>query len=124
MRSEKGQSIVEFALVLPILVMLLFGIIDFGRIFHTYLAIDHASREAARTASIGENDATIVSTAVSSASSIHLTAGQVAVSPGGTKSSGSDVTVTITYPISFLTPVVSNLTGPITLSSSTVMRME
>ena len=124
MRSEKGQSIVEFALVLPILVMLLFGIIDFGRIFHTYLAIDHASREAARTASIGENDATIVSTAVASASSIHLTAGQVAVSPGGTKSSGSDVTVTITYPINFLTPVVSNLTGPITLSSSTVMRME
>jgi Flp pilus assembly protein TadG len=124
MRSEKGQSIVEFALVLPILVMLLFGIIDFGRIFHTYLAIDHASREAARTASIGENDATIVSTAVASASSIQLTAGQVAVSPGGTKSSGSDVTVTITYPISFLTPVVSNLTGPITLSSSTVMRME
>ena len=124
MRSEKGQSIVEFALVLPILVMLLFGIIDFGRIFHTYLAIDHASREAARTASIGENDATIVSTAVASASSIQLTAGQVAVSPGGTKSSGSDVTVTITYPVSFLTPVVSNLTGPITLSSSTVMRME
>ncbi|WP_273834373.1 TadE/TadG family type IV pilus assembly protein [Guptibacillus sedimenti] len=124
MKSEKGQSMVEFALVLPILVMLLFGIIDFGRIFHTYLAIDHASREAARTASIGENDAAIVSTAVASASSIHLTAGQVAVSPGGTKSSGSDVTVTITYPISFLTPVVSNLTGPITLSSSTVMRME
>ena len=124
MRSEKGQSIVEFALVLPILVMLLFGIIDFGRIFHTYLAIDHASREAARTASIGENDGAIVSTAVASASSIHLTAGQVAVSPGGTKASGSDVTVTITYPIRFLTPVVSNLTGPITLSSSTVMRME
>ncbi len=124
MRSEKGQSMVEFALVLPILVMLLFGIIDFGRIFHTYLAIDHASREAARTASIGENDAAIVSTAVASAASIHLTAGQVAVSPGGSKASGSDVTVTITYPISFLTPIVSNLTGPITLSSSTVMRIE
>ncbi|MCA0172570.1 TadE family protein [Bacillus sp. RAR_GA_16] len=124
MRSEKGQSMVEFALVLPILVMLLFGIIDFGRIFHTYLAIDHASREAARAASVGENDATIISTAVKSASNISLGAGQIAVSPGGTKSSGSDVTVTITYPISFLTPVVSNLTGPITLKSSTVMRIE
>ena len=124
MRSEKGQAMVEFALVVPLLVMLLFGIIDFGRIFHTYLAIDHASREAARVASIGESDATIVSTAVTNAASVSLKSGQVSVSPGGTKSSGSDVTITITYPISFLTPVVSSITGPITLSSSTVMRVE
>ncbi len=55
MKSEKGQSLVEFALVLPVLVMLLFGITDFGRAFHAYLTIDHAGREAARAASIGEN---------------------------------------------------------------------
>ena len=56
MKSEKGQSLVEFALVLPLLILLLFGIIDFGRIFNAYLTIDHAGRDAARTASIGKND--------------------------------------------------------------------
>ncbi|MBN8210563.1 pilus assembly protein [Bacillus sp. NTK071] len=124
MKSEKGQSMVEFALVLPVLVMLLFGIVDFGRIFHAYITIDHASREAARVASIGESDSKIVSTAVTSGSSIHLSSGQVSVSPGGTKTAGSDVRVTITYPITFLTPVISSISGPITLSSSAAMRVE
>ncbi|MCM3602696.1 pilus assembly protein [Robertmurraya korlensis] len=124
MKSQKGQSMVEFALVIPILILLLFAILDFGRVFHAYLAIDHAGREAARAASIGKDDSTIRSTAVSKASSISLAESQVAISPGGVKSSGSQVTITITYPISFLTPVISNITGPITLTNSTVMRVE
>ncbi|MCA1032211.1 pilus assembly protein [Bacillus timonensis] len=124
MRSEKGQSMVEFALVIPIFILLLFAIVDFGRVFHAYLTIDHAGREAARIASIGKDDSTIVSVAVAQASSISLTADQVSVTPNGTKSSGSQVTVTITYPISFLTPVISSITGPISLKTSTVMRIE
>ena len=56
MKSERGQSLVEFALVVPVLLLLLFGIIDFGASFLTAsLTIDHAGREAARAASIGEN---------------------------------------------------------------------
>ena len=39
MKSEKGQSLVEFALVIPLLILLLFGIVDFGRIFHAYLTL-------------------------------------------------------------------------------------
>lgn len=124
MKSEKGQSMVEFALVLPVLILLLFGIIDFGRVFHAYLTIDHASREAARSASVGEDDATVLTVAVSNASSINLSPGQVSISPGGTKNSGSEVNITITHHVNFLTPVISNLTGPIDLTSSTVMRVE
>ena len=55
MKSEKGQSLVEFALSFPVLVLLLLGITDFGRAFHVYLTIDHAGREAARAASIGKD---------------------------------------------------------------------
>jgi len=123
-KSQKGQSMVEFALVIPVLILLLFGILDFGRVFHAYLTIDHAGREAAREASIGKDDGTIRSVAVNKASSINLAESQVDISPGGTKSSGSQVTITITYPISFLTPVISSITGPITLKNSTVMRVE
>jgi len=47
-KNEKGQSLVEFALVLPILVLLILGIIDFGMIFHGYVTVNTAAREGAR----------------------------------------------------------------------------
>ena len=123
MNSQKGQSLVEFAMVLPLLVLLLFGITDFGRIFHAYLTIDHAGREAARVASIGKDNTTVKSTAVNDATGIGLTVGQVEITPA-TRTSGTDVTVTITYPITFLTPVIGSIVGPITLEDTTVMRVE
>jgi Flp pilus assembly protein TadG len=46
--KENGQAMVEFALVLPILLLFIGGIIDFGWIFHNQLAANNASREAAR----------------------------------------------------------------------------
>lgn len=49
---RQGQVLVEAALVLPILLMLLFGIIEFGRIFNTYLIVSNASREGARLAAL------------------------------------------------------------------------
>ena len=63
MKSEKGQSLVEFALVLPVLIMLLFGIIDFSNYFYKSLTIDHAGREAARAASIGKSEGDVISIA-------------------------------------------------------------
>ncbi|GHH97576.1 TadE/TadG family type IV pilus assembly protein [Neobacillus kokaensis] len=119
MKSEKGQSLVEFALILPLLVMLVLGIIDFGRIFHAYLTIDHAGREAARAASIGKTQAEAEQIGINAGKSINLT--DVKVSPG---SSGADATVTITYPITFLTPVIGSVVGEITLTDTTVMRVE
>ncbi|WP_066314429.1 TadE/TadG family type IV pilus assembly protein [Bacillus sp. FJAT-29814] len=124
MKSEKGQSMVEFALILPLLILMLFGIIDFGRIFHAYLTIDHAGREAARAASIGKDDTFIKQKAVDNGVSISLKGTNVAISPTGTKKSGDNVTITITYPINFLTPVIGNVVGPITLKDTTVMRVE
>lgn len=124
MKSEKGQSLVEFALVVPLLLLLLFGIMDFGRIFHAYLTLDHAGREAARSASVGKDDATVKSVAVSDASSIGLTADKVSISPGSPRSSGSNVTIKITYPINFLTPVIGQIVGSLNLSDTTVMRVE
>ena len=47
-KKENGQAMVEFALVLPILLLFIAGIIDFGWIFHNQLAANNASREAAR----------------------------------------------------------------------------
>lgn len=124
MKSEKGQSLVEFALVIPVLILILLAIVDFGRVYHVYLTIDHAGREAARAASIGKDDGTVQSVAVNYSESINLTTGQVAISPSGTRSSGTEVKITITHPITFLTPVIGEIVGPLTLTDTTTMRVE
>jgi Flp pilus assembly protein TadG len=47
-RGEEGQSLVEFALVLPLLLLLLLGIIQFGAVFNALITINAAAREGAR----------------------------------------------------------------------------
>ena len=51
-KSEAGQSMVEMALVLPILLLLVGGIMDFGWLFYNQLALTNAAREGARYAVI------------------------------------------------------------------------
>ena len=55
-REDRGQALVELALVLTILLTLLLGIIEVGRIGHAYLVVLHASREGARLGAIGQDD--------------------------------------------------------------------
>lgn len=57
---ENGSSSVEFALILPVLILLLFGIIQFGFVFNNYLAITHAAREGARLAAVGHYSEAVV----------------------------------------------------------------
>ena len=56
-KSEAGQSMVEMALVLPILLLLVGAIIDFGWLFYNQLALNNAAREGARYAVIHYNAA-------------------------------------------------------------------
>ncbi|HET92016.1 MAG TPA: pilus assembly protein [Chloroflexi bacterium] len=53
-----GQTMVEFALILPLLLLLLFGIIEFGLIFHAWLTVESGARQAARYAVSGEYNTT------------------------------------------------------------------
>jgi len=55
-KSEKGQAMVEFALILPILLAIIGGIIDFGWVYHQQVLANNYSREAARYVSIHYND--------------------------------------------------------------------
>ena len=58
-KKEHGQAMVEFALVLPILLLLVGGIIDFGWIFFNQISVNNASREAARYVAIHYTEADI-----------------------------------------------------------------
>ena len=52
-RGLRGQSLVEFALILPVLLILVFGIIDFGMGLRSYISLTNATREGARFAAVG-----------------------------------------------------------------------
>jgi TadE-like protein len=50
MRSQRSQGLVEFAIVAPVLLLLLFGVVDFGRVIYIYVTLNQAVNEGARTA--------------------------------------------------------------------------
>jgi len=124
-RSQQGQTMTEFALVLPVLALILFAVIQFGIVFNNYITLTDATRAGARKAAVSRQDAnrnSDVVTAVRSSAS-GLTASKLSVPPPtSTWNSGDDVTVTASYPysISLLGLVVKS--GR--LSSTTTERVE
>ena len=123
-RSERGQSLTEFALALPILALLLFAVIQFGITFNNYVTLVDATRAGARKGAVGreqQNPASAV-TAEVRASAKDLDQSDLNVTVTSTWQPSADVTVTATYPysISLLGLVVKS--GQ--LSSSTTERVE
>ena len=100
--SERGAAAVEFALILPILVLILFGVIEFGGVYNAQLMVTSAAREAARTMAVQGTVADAETVAVDAAIGIDPTDLDVTVSPGAC-SAGTDITVTVDYDRPFLT---------------------
>jgi Flp pilus assembly protein TadG len=109
-QRERGQALVEFALVLPILATLILGIVQFGIVLHDYLALADAVRTGARQAAVTHDAGAASSAVLNSASELKTTDLNVAVSPSNSWSPGSDVTVSASYPydISLLGIVVKS----------------
>jgi len=94
---EQGASLVEFALVALLLVVLLAGIVDLGRAFHSYIVITNASREGARWGSRFPNDDAGIQDKVrrEAEDAGGLTVNLIEIS--GSRASGTPITVTVTY---------------------------
>jgi len=119
-RDCDGQSMVEFALVIPLVLLLLFGIIEFGRVYSAQLAVDNAARQGARLAAVGASVTDTKQAAIDSAFNISLTATQVTVTP-----SGGNVKVSISYPVQIVVPLISNIIGnTVNVKSEVIMRLE
>jgi Flp pilus assembly protein TadG len=123
-RNEKGQSMTEFALVLPILALLLFGVIQFGIVFNNYIQLTDAVRAGARKGAVGrhqQNPQGAVIQAVRDAST-SLKQSDLNVSVTSSWQQGEDVTVTASYPYSI------NLLGVVVksgrMTSTTKERVE
>jgi Flp pilus assembly protein TadG len=95
--SEKGQATVEFALVVPILIWLLVGLVDVARMVNAVFIIQHSAREGVRLGVTGASDTEVVDRAVMVAATLDTSQLAVTVSPAAPRSTGSDIAVTVTY---------------------------
>jgi Flp pilus assembly protein TadG len=125
-RTERGQTLVEFALVLPILSLLLLGVIQFGVAYNHYITLTDAVRAGARKGAVGrhlQDPTTAVEQAVRNGGT-DLDPEKLEISVKSSWEQGSDVSVTATYPynIKLLGFGVTVTSGR--LSSSTKERVE
>jgi Flp pilus assembly protein TadG len=109
---------VEFAILLPVLVLLLFGMMEFGRLWFLQSTMAGAAREGAREFAINKVASSARDVALAAAPGLGLSAGDISVTPSGC-ASGSVSTVVITHSFSLLTGI---LAGPITLTGQASMR--
>ena len=91
----------EFALVLPILIILIFFIIEFGRLYNIQISLTGAAREGARSMAIHNAVSGAKTATIGAAPSVPLTAGQVTISPT-TCAPGTTVTVTVKHPVALI----------------------
>jgi Flp pilus assembly protein TadG len=130
LKREEGAAAVEFALVLPLLVIILFGIIEFGFALYNKEVITNASREGARAGivqapKLTETDIETVAKAyLTNAGWDESKADIIVTNPEG--SFPSSLTVRVDYPYSFavLPNFIVGFSKDITLSATTVMKHE
>jgi Flp pilus assembly protein TadG len=121
---DRGAAAVEFALLLPLLLLLVFGIIDFGRALNAQITITQAAREGARLGALGVASATIVTK--TKAAAVGLSPVPTVV-PGTAcpvgAAAGVDATVTVTYTFSYITPVsaFAKMFGSVSFGSSVTL---
>ncbi len=122
--SERGANLIEAALILPLLLLLIGGIVDFGGAFNRYIAITNAAREGARYGSkFPHYYAGIVDATTQEASNlgVTLTSSDISIAPMPTPAvRGTTITVTVTY--SYTTLIGGVIGAPvIPLRTSTSM---
>ncbi len=130
LRCQKGVAAVEFAIILPVLLLIIFGIIEFGLLLYDKQVINNASREGARAGTVvgvsRVDDAGILAVMNRYIANHLVTFGTtpslaITIDPVDRTDMdfGDELTVTVTYDYGFLV-----LPGSQTLVAQTVMRME
>lgn len=117
---------VEMVLILPLLLILLVGIAEFGFMFSNYLTLNNVSREAARYASLGGTDSASQARGLEVSGNLDGTQLVITLTPTeGNRDRGDSVEAKATYTHNFMTPLLSTiLDDGILLESKTVMRVE
>ncbi len=127
-RADRGQSSVEFALVLPLVVLVLMVVVQAGLVVRDQILVVHAAREAVRAAAVGDSD-TQVRAAASQAGPLSVDRLTVAVDRAGSAdpadgTSAPVVRVQVRYRSATDIPMVGELIPDIDLTAVAVMDLE
>jgi len=137
-RSTSGQSLAEFALVLPVLLLVFMGIFEFGRFYYTRLTLQHAVREATRYAITGQTQTdpetgepisranSIVNVILANTATLHVDLDGISIDPADGGGPEEIVRVRVDFGYDFEMPLVKDLLpeSGVTLSYETAMRNE
>ncbi|MCT4634456.1 MAG: pilus assembly protein [Firmicutes bacterium] len=109
---RKGQGIVEMVLVLPILLLVVMGIFEVGRVISVELTLNHYAREGVRLASLGKDDIDIIQDMNSHMTNLDNGSLNITINPSdSSRRSGDNVVVTVSYDVNIITPIISNVVG-------------
>lgn len=124
--GEQGQALVEMALVLPLFFLLLFGVIEMGRVGYAYITVSNAARSAVRVATTGGTDLDIQNAVFTAAPTLSQTDLTTSITPTqNNRQSGQNVQIQVSYPVHLIIPLISNvLPNPFVVSSTLSMREE
>lgn len=114
---SRGAAAVEFAIVLTLLLLIVFGIIDFGRAYNAKVTLAQAAREGARLVAL--NQSNVVSRTQAAATGLSPVSVNVVQSCPAGATQGADAKVTVTYTFNFVTPLMAlirHAAGPVTLT--------
>jgi Flp pilus assembly protein TadG len=123
LKFEKGQELVEYALILPIFLLILMSILDLGRAVYYYSAIHNSAREGARYGIVFPNDLSGIEDVVRQ-KSVGLDPAELTVT---TSLPDEDtIRVVVTFRFIAITPIAGALLGSneVTLGSQATMRIE
>ena len=118
---DKGAAMVEMAIVVTLLLVMVFGIIEFGRAYNFNISVTHVAREGVREYAVTQDASLGTAAAIGAATSLDTALMTTAASGcDGVADIGNPATMAITYPFDFNIPFVP--LGSITLSAEGVMR--
>jgi Flp pilus assembly protein TadG len=122
-RSERGQAMVETAIVLPVVVLLVFAMLDAGRVFNAWILVTNASREGARSAAARQTEAQVL-TRIDAALGGGMTYDVTLDNVQGP--SGTPVTVEVGTDVTIVTPLISAFFSgsSVRIDNTAVMQLE
>ena len=123
---ESGQGLIELGILVPVLVFILVGVVDFGRILMVRHVVTNAAREGARVASVDQKSSKAYDTVRTYLQNGGLNAGQAAITINGANATSGQMTdVTVTYPVtSLILQMVHASSNTITLRSASSLPHE
>lgn len=119
--DQRGQALVEFALIIPIFILVIVGVFDVGRAVYGYNTVANAARAAARVAIVNQSAADIEARAREMA--VGLSMADVTVTQDACDFAGCPYGVTVTWDYEPATPLIGDLFNP-QISSTTEMVVE